>query len=463
MKFSEKLKQLRVDKGVTQQELADKLYMSRSAVAKWEQGRGYPSLEMQEKLSEIFDLPIEELFCEKEYRSMMIENNQKVKKHSRYYIAAMIVGGIFIITFTILFGLYFKLKNDSLILYDYALYGTLKVQENGLEFTCVDDYSSVQFDDKQTFTVTDKEKGDIIVFNQYGETADINSLRTGYQVKISFTSEKENKIENIDIYRIDIIDDFVEGDYYVYGFFLSTEAVEYERPPIYNNNDDEVLEWKGEEESLSMRYPYAKVYQDATEYADIRIFYEKGIEVLAYSQEHEYYCILEKLTYKISVSKRVKKVYVYALDNTERGYSLAGEINPPNNYDGLVYIDEFQIENGKLFYQDEKSVTKDVRFPRKIDAIFNIEIAFYEDISIVEISEYNKNKECIYQNEFIRGENFNSNYMTQENTRYVIVYSYTEAGEKTQLHYGWVARGEKIEIPFETYYGFLIRRTLKLY
>jgi len=44
LKFGEKLKELRNEKGWTQEKLAKELYVSRSAVAKWEQGRGYPIL-----------------------------------------------------------------------------------------------------------------------------------------------------------------------------------------------------------------------------------------------------------------------------------------------------------------------------------------------------------------------------------------------------------------------------------
>lgn len=456
MKFSEKLKQLRVEKGLTQQELADRLYISRSAVAKWEQGRGYPSLEMLENLSGIFDLSIDDLLSEKEYHSMTIESNQKVKKHSRYYIAAMIVGGIFIIMFAILFGVYFKLKKNSVILYDYSLYGKLEIEESGIKFICVDDYSNFYFENEQTFIVTDKEKREIVVYNQYGKSTDINSLRTGYRVKVSFTSQQENRIENINIYRVDIIDDYVAGDYYAYGFFLSTEAVKYDQPPIYNDKNDEVLEWKGEEKSISMRYPYTKVYQDGTEYSSAGIFKEIDIEPLGYLQNRNDYCILKKLTYQVWVSKRVKKVYVYALDNTACGYSIVGEIDSPN----IFSMKKIEIKNGGLFYRNS---TDDVRYPSKIDAIFNIELVFYEDISKVEISEYNKNNECIYQSEFIRGEKFNTNYITKDDTRYVTIYCYTEEGKKTQLHYDWATRGDKIEIPVETYYGFVIKRTLKLY
>ena len=45
MEFNEKLQQLRKSKGLTQEELAQAIYVSRTAVSKWESGRGYPNIE----------------------------------------------------------------------------------------------------------------------------------------------------------------------------------------------------------------------------------------------------------------------------------------------------------------------------------------------------------------------------------------------------------------------------------
>lgn len=52
--FKDKLKKLREQKGISQYELADKLYVSRSAIAKWENGNGIPSDVNLEALCKFF-------------------------------------------------------------------------------------------------------------------------------------------------------------------------------------------------------------------------------------------------------------------------------------------------------------------------------------------------------------------------------------------------------------------------
>ncbi|ALS25852.1 Xre family transcriptional regulator [Paenibacillus sp. 32O-W] len=46
MIFGEKLKAERTKKGWTQDELAEKLFVSRQSVSKWEKGLNYPSIEI---------------------------------------------------------------------------------------------------------------------------------------------------------------------------------------------------------------------------------------------------------------------------------------------------------------------------------------------------------------------------------------------------------------------------------
>ena len=61
MEFNEKLQELRKAKGLTQEELAQAIYVSRTAVSKWESGRGYPSIDSLKELAKYFSVTVDEL------------------------------------------------------------------------------------------------------------------------------------------------------------------------------------------------------------------------------------------------------------------------------------------------------------------------------------------------------------------------------------------------------------------
>ena len=61
MEFHEKLQELRKSRGLTQEELAEALYVSRAAVSKWESGRGYPSIDSLKEISGYFSVTIDDL------------------------------------------------------------------------------------------------------------------------------------------------------------------------------------------------------------------------------------------------------------------------------------------------------------------------------------------------------------------------------------------------------------------
>lgn len=77
MEFHEKLQELRKSRNLTQEELAEELYVSRTAISKWESGRGYPSIDSLKTISGFFSILIDELLsadalvsiAEKENRS----------------------------------------------------------------------------------------------------------------------------------------------------------------------------------------------------------------------------------------------------------------------------------------------------------------------------------------------------------------------------------------------------------
>ena len=61
MELGEKLQELRKQRGLTQEELAAALFVSRTAISKWESGRGYPSIDSLRAISRFFSVSIDNL------------------------------------------------------------------------------------------------------------------------------------------------------------------------------------------------------------------------------------------------------------------------------------------------------------------------------------------------------------------------------------------------------------------
>ena len=66
--FKDRLKELREKNGVSQYELADKLFVSRSAIAKWESGNGIPSDVNLEAICKYFNVDEEWLIDRKDFK-----------------------------------------------------------------------------------------------------------------------------------------------------------------------------------------------------------------------------------------------------------------------------------------------------------------------------------------------------------------------------------------------------------
>ena len=76
MEFHEKLQELRKNRGMTQEELAAVLYVSRTAVSKWESGRGYPSIDSLKEISKFFSVSIDDLLSGEKLLSIAEKENK---------------------------------------------------------------------------------------------------------------------------------------------------------------------------------------------------------------------------------------------------------------------------------------------------------------------------------------------------------------------------------------------------
>lgn len=111
MEFSEKLQQLRKQKELTQEQLAEKLYVSRAAVSKWESGKGYPNLESLKDIAEFFAISLDELLSDDE----LIDAAQREKRQALARLSGQIFAALDILTVVFLFLPLFGQREGDLI------------------------------------------------------------------------------------------------------------------------------------------------------------------------------------------------------------------------------------------------------------------------------------------------------------------------------------------------------------
>ena len=90
MEFNEKLQELRKQKNMTQDELAEHLYVSRTAISKWESGRGYPSIESLKAIAKFFSVTIDDLLSSNEALEIAEQENKQKQTQLRDLIFGLI-------------------------------------------------------------------------------------------------------------------------------------------------------------------------------------------------------------------------------------------------------------------------------------------------------------------------------------------------------------------------------------
>lgn len=171
-KMAKFLKELREERGITQEQLGEALNVSRSLVSKWENGNKVPAVDCLTMLSKFYDITIDEIiYGEKKNQDnandiellsamIMTDSRRKLK---------FLLGIIFVLAF-LLFGVYFIFN-----------YNSIKVYSVGAK--------SENFDVKNTLMIISKNKSYI----KFGNITDSNGDDTSYD-KYKFYAKDRDKI-----------------------------------------------------------------------------------------------------------------------------------------------------------------------------------------------------------------------------------------------------------------------------
>lgn len=133
MDFSEKILALRKSRNLTQEQLAEKLNVSRQSISKWEAGQAVPELEKIIALSGIFEVTTDYLLKPSEIdelavKTEMLEKQQRQilireQKRSRAVRCSMYSIGIYLIFLACYFvgHFYFEIWNPAVILAEFLI------------------------------------------------------------------------------------------------------------------------------------------------------------------------------------------------------------------------------------------------------------------------------------------------------------------------------------------------------
>ena len=105
MEFCEKLQELRKSHRLTQEELAEQLYVSRTAISKWESGRGYPSIDSLKAIAKYFSVSVDDLLSGNTVLTIAEEDRERREKRSRTLVFGLLDCSAGLLFFLPFFGI----------------------------------------------------------------------------------------------------------------------------------------------------------------------------------------------------------------------------------------------------------------------------------------------------------------------------------------------------------------------
>lgn len=183
IEFGKFIASLRNEKNLTQEELAEKLFIDKRKVSRWECGTSMPEFDMLIKLCEIFDVSLYELSICKRIRNecittKIINSFKNIKDFKKFKAKKKIMIIVYIILFIILLitSIYTIKYNDTVAIYELRSMDTL-YDLNG-NYIRAKDYSIFNINDI-SITSNDKEKNESVFKNCEYEVFD-NNIRKFY-------------------------------------------------------------------------------------------------------------------------------------------------------------------------------------------------------------------------------------------------------------------------------------------
>lgn len=100
--FNEKLIELRKQNSHTQESIAKQLHVSRSLIAKWEQGRSYPTLDDLNNILKLYNLEFDDLMTKEELKNIYGIVSKKEKNKKKIILFLTLILSVLLVSISIL-------------------------------------------------------------------------------------------------------------------------------------------------------------------------------------------------------------------------------------------------------------------------------------------------------------------------------------------------------------------------
>lgn len=101
MKIGDQLKKARMDKNLTQEEVAEKIFVSRQSISNWENNKTYPDIGNVIALSDLYQISLDELLKGSDNFMEHLEESTNLVKSNKKLMALIVVALIVMIVMAI--------------------------------------------------------------------------------------------------------------------------------------------------------------------------------------------------------------------------------------------------------------------------------------------------------------------------------------------------------------------------
>lgn len=101
MKIGDQLKKARMDKNLTQEEVAEKIFVSRQSISNWENNKTYPDIGNVIALSDLYEISLDELLKGSDNFMKHLEESTDIVKSNKKLMAIIILALIAMIVMAI--------------------------------------------------------------------------------------------------------------------------------------------------------------------------------------------------------------------------------------------------------------------------------------------------------------------------------------------------------------------------